>query len=173
MDRPTDEAPGAAAEPAAPFRSRTMTVERDWIDYNGHLNMAYYNVLFDRCVDEAFHALGLGPDYIASCNASYFTAETHLCYLRELYEGAAVYATYRLLDYDAKRAHGFQELYHAEEGWLSATCELMTLHIDTARKRVSAWPDAAAGRLAMMKAAHDSVPVPPRVGRIISIRRTG
>ena len=36
------------------FVSRVLEVEKGWIDYNGHMNMAYYNVLFDRCSDEAF-----------------------------------------------------------------------------------------------------------------------
>ncbi len=40
-----------------------MQVEKQWIDYNGHLNMAYYNVLFDRCADEAFELFGMGPGY--------------------------------------------------------------------------------------------------------------
>ena len=48
----------------APFVSSVMTVEPAWIDYNGHLNMAYYNVLFDRAVDEAFELLGCGLDYV-------------------------------------------------------------------------------------------------------------
>ena len=49
-------------EPAffAPFVSSPMRVEAGWIDYNGHLNMAYYNVLFDRAVDEAYELLGCG-----------------------------------------------------------------------------------------------------------------
>ncbi|HTQ82203.1 MAG TPA: thioesterase family protein, partial [Pseudolabrys sp.] len=46
---------------AAPFVSSVMTVEPQWIDYNGHLNVAYYNVLFDRAVDELYELLGLGP----------------------------------------------------------------------------------------------------------------
>ena len=46
----------------APFVSKPMDIEKDWIDYNGHLNMAYYNVLFDRCSDEAFEAMGMGLD---------------------------------------------------------------------------------------------------------------
>ncbi len=41
-----------------------MRVEPQWIDYNGHLNMAYYNVLFDRCVDEAYELLGIGQHYL-------------------------------------------------------------------------------------------------------------
>ena len=48
----------------APFVSSVMTVEPAWIDYNGHLNMAYYNVLFDRAVDEVFELLGCGADYV-------------------------------------------------------------------------------------------------------------
>src|SRR5690606_23591420 len=51
-----------AAIDTAPFISSVMTVEPQWIDYNGHLNMAYYNVLFDRAVDQFFEALGIGPD---------------------------------------------------------------------------------------------------------------
>jgi acyl-CoA thioester hydrolase len=48
----------------APFVSSVMRVEPAWIDYNGHLNMAYYNVLFDRCVDEAYELLGIGLSYL-------------------------------------------------------------------------------------------------------------
>ena len=53
-------------EPAffAPFVSAPMRVEPGWIDYNGHLNMAYYNVLFDRAVDEVYELLGCGLAYL-------------------------------------------------------------------------------------------------------------
>ena len=71
----------------APFVSSVMTVEKDWIDYNGHLNMAYYNVLFDRAVDEAFELLGCGLDYVKNRKHSCFTAEVHVRYLRELHAG--------------------------------------------------------------------------------------
>ena len=47
----------------APFVSQAMDIEKDWIDYNGHLNMAYYNVLFDRCSEAALDALGMGANY--------------------------------------------------------------------------------------------------------------
>ena len=64
----------------APFVSSTMQVEPSWIDYNGHMNMAYYHVLFDRAVDEAFEVVGLGPDYVAERRCSYFSAEVHTLY---------------------------------------------------------------------------------------------
>jgi len=61
----------------APFVSSLMKVEPAWIDYNGHLNMAYYNVLFDRAVDEVFELLGCGADYVKK-GFSTFTAEVHV-----------------------------------------------------------------------------------------------
>ena len=71
----------------APFVSSVMTVEPAWIDYNGHLNMAYYNVLFDRAVDEVFELLGCGAEYVKK-GFSTFTAEVHVRYLRELHAKA-------------------------------------------------------------------------------------
>ncbi len=68
-----------------PFVSSVMRVEPGWIDYNGHLNMAYYNVLFDRAVDEVYELLGLGLAYVEVSRHSTFTAEVHVRYLRELH----------------------------------------------------------------------------------------
>jgi acyl-CoA thioester hydrolase len=158
-------------EPAffAPFVSSVMRVEPAWIDYNGHLNMAYYNVLFDRCVDEAYELIGCGLVYLEQTRHSTFTAEVHVRYLRELHEGDPVRATFQLLDYDAKRIHYFQELRHAEEGWLSATSENMTLHVDMTAKKTAPFPDFIAVQLARMKAAHAHLPLPDGVGRRIAM----
>src|SRR6516225_4093600 len=89
----------------APFVSSVMRVDPAWIDYNGHLNMAYYNVLFDRAVDEAFELVGVGPSYVRRSRRSFFTTEVHLRYLRELHLGDPVRVTLQLLDYDRKRLH--------------------------------------------------------------------
>src|ERR1700686_5429314 len=121
-------------EPAvpAPFVSSVMRVEPGWIDYNGHLNMAYYNVLFDRAVDEVYELLGCGLGYVEAIRHSCFTAEVHLRYLRELHAGDPVRVTFQLLAFDAKRLHYFEQLFHAEEGWVSATSENLSLHVDMA-----------------------------------------
>src|SRR5437588_6632166 len=87
----------------APFVSSLMHVEPSWIDYNGHLNMAYYNVLFDRCVDEAYELIGCGAEYLRTQAHSTFTAEVHVRYLREVNVGDPVRVSLQLLDYDAKR----------------------------------------------------------------------
>jgi acyl-CoA thioester hydrolase len=150
--------PKQLPEPAffAPFVSSPMRVEPGWIDYNGHLNMAYYNVLFDRAVDEVYDLLGCG-----------------LVYLRELNAGDLVRVTFQLLDFDAKRLHYFEELHHAEQGWLSATSENMALHVDMAARKTVPFPQNIAARLAEMKAAHASLPVPDGVGRRIAMPERG
>jgi acyl-CoA thioester hydrolase len=163
LDRPDPE-------PAffAPFVSSPMRVEDAWIDYNGHLNMAYYNVLFDRAVDEVYEVLGLGLAYVEESRHSTFTAEVHVRYLRELHAGDPVRVTFQLLGFDAKRLHYVEQLFHAEEGWLSATSENMALHVDMAAKKTATFPERITARLARMKAAHAGLPIPPGVGRRIA-----
>ena len=153
----------------APFVSSVMRVEQSWIDYNGHLNMAYYNVLFDRCVDEAYELLGIGPHYLNTQKHSTFTAEAHVRYLREINENDPVRVTFQLLDYDSKRVHYFQQLFHATDGWVSATSENMTLHVDMTAKKVAPFPETVMRRLGRMKAAHVRLPRPEAAGRSIAM----
>jgi acyl-CoA thioester hydrolase len=162
----------AMSDIPAPIVSSVMTVEPQWIDYNGHLNMAYYNVLFDRAVDEVYETLGIGPSYLKRAGHSTMTAEVHVRYLREIHEGAPVQVRFQLIDYDAKRMHYFEELVHATEGWLSATSENMTLHIDMTAKKVTPWPADVMERLARIKAAHSRLPLPDGAGRRIGMAKT-
>jgi acyl-CoA thioester hydrolase len=157
----------------APFVSSLMRVEPAWIDYNGHLNMAYYNVLFDRAVDEVFELLGCGLDYVRTRRHSCFTAETHVRYLRELKAEDPVRVTFQLLDYDHKRMHFFEHLLHANEGWVSATSENMSLHVDMEQKRTAPFPAAIASALGSMKAMHARLPYPQGAGRRIAMPGSG
>lgn len=153
----------------APFVSSLMRVEPQWIDFNGHLNMAYYNVLFDRAIDEAYNLIGIGHSYLKATGHTTFTAEAHVRYVREIHEGDPVRVTFQLLAYDAKRIHSFQQLFHAREGWLSATSENMTLHVDLTAKKVTPFPEQVSAALARLHAAHAALPVPDGVGRRIAM----
>lgn len=154
----------------APFVSSVMSIEPGWIDYNGHMNMAYYNVLFDRCADEAYELLGLGADYAETRGFTTYTAEFHICYLRELHLSDKVTCTLQLVDFDEKRFHTFQELRHVD-GWVAATGETMGLHIDMSGPRVAPFPQDVLDKFAAMHEAHAALPRPERVGRSIGIPR--
>ncbi len=155
---------------AAPFVSSVLEIQKDWIDYNGHLNMAYYNVLFDRCSDEAFELMGMGPNYARDRKLTVYTAEVHICYVRELHLDHRVTASLQILDHDAKRIRFFQELRHTD-GWLAATSENLILHVDMAGPKVAPFPADIAEKIEAMAAAHATLPVPERAGRSIGIRR--
>jgi acyl-CoA thioester hydrolase len=157
----------------APFVSSVMQVEPEWIDYNGHMNVAYYTALFDRAFDEALQLLGAGTDYVKRDRHSYFTAESHARYLRELLVGTPVRVTVQLLGYDAKRLHLFQQLYHATEGWMAATLETLALHVDVGGKKAVAAPPHVAERLAEMRRAHALLPIPEAAGRRIKMPAQG
>jgi acyl-CoA thioester hydrolase len=154
---------------ATPFVSSVHKVEDQWIDYNGHFNMAYYNVIFDRAGDEAFLLLGLGPDYVKRTNCSFFTLEAHVTYLRELHAGDAVKVTFRLLDHDAKRVHYVEQMYHAEDNWLAAVSEHIVIHVDMTAKKSSPFPLGIRERIAMMLESHRHLPIPCQVGHKIGI----
>ena len=153
----------------APFLSSVMAIEPAWIDHNGHLNVAYYSVLFDRAIDELYVPLGLGPDYLKATNHSTMVVECHLRYLREVHIDAPLRITAQLVGFDAKRFHVYQEMLHAEEGWLSATCETMTVHVDMAAKKVAPFPQDVLAALERVRGAHAALPVPAAVGRKIAM----
>lgn len=151
----------------APFVSSTRRVDPAWIDHNGHMNLAYYHVLFDHGVDEACLMIGIGPEYVATRKSGLFAAEAHVHYRRELLVTMPVRATVQLVDYDDKRLHLWTELRHAEEGWLSATCETMLLHVDLGTRKVSTFPADIIANIATMKAAHSGLPRPEGLGRVM------
>src|SRR6201996_200395 len=155
--------------PPAPFLSSVMQIEPQWIDYNGHLNMAYYNVMFDRAIDQLWLKLGIGPGYMKERNGSTFTAECHVRYLREIHLGDPVQISILLVAADEKRLHTFQQLRHATEGWLSATSENMTVHIDMAKRKVAPFPADIQARIAAVASTHAAVPRPEGIGRKIGM----
>ena len=151
-------------------RSPLMDVEAQWTDYNGHLNMAYYNVLFDRAADHGLSSLGINLDYVQNRKLTIYTAEIHVCYVRELHQGQKVFATFHLVDFDEKRLHVYQELHH-EDGWLAATSEVLSLHIDMSGPKVAPFPEDILVNVKAMAEKHAKLELPARVGRSIGIRR--
>lgn len=153
----------------SPFVSSVMRVEPQWIDYNGHMNMAWYHVLFDRAVDEAFAQAGLGPDYLEARGMSTFAAECHILYKREIGTGDKVRVTLQLVGFDDKRLHFYMEMRHAVEGWVVAATENLALHVDMKTRKVTPFPPDILANLAIMQAAHGQMSRPALIGRIIGL----
>ena len=153
----------------APITCPIQRVEKTWIDYNGHMNMAYYNLAFDRGVDHAYDLLGIGADYARSGAGSCFVLEAHVTYLQELVLDDPIEIRFRLLDWDVKRLHYFEEMYHAEQGYLAATSEQLAMHVHMQTRRSAPFPEAAQAEIAALFEAHQDLSRPGQIGRVMGI----
>ena len=131
-----------------PAATHDDVVIADWIDRNGHLNLAYYLVLFDRATDVLFDRLGIGAAYSAASGYSLFVVETHTLYERELALGARVRIDCHVLGADEKRLHLAHEMFRAGEAGRVALLEGMVLHVDLGSRRTAPFPAAIAATLA-------------------------
>lgn len=156
---------------AAPTICPPETVIEDWIDYNGHLNMAFYNVIFDRAVDHVYDYLGIGEDYARRGIGSCFTMEVHVHYLQELSLGDEVEVHFQLLDFDVKRVHFFERLYHRQQGYIAATSEQIGMHVDMTSRRSAPFPATAMDKLEGLKTVHSQLEIPTEVGHRIGIKK--
>ena len=145
-------------------------VRPEWIDANGHMNVGYYVVVFDFATDAWWDHVGLTREYKTRNNVMTFALESHVMYLREVREGDPLRFATRLIDFDRKRIHYFHEMYHAEEGYLAATNELLSLHVSGETRRSAPFAPGIESRLAELLAAHRQQDVPPQVGRRIGLR---
>ncbi|HRQ58978.1 MAG TPA: thioesterase family protein [Azoarcus taiwanensis] len=145
-------------------------IRPEWIDYNGHMNVAYYVLAFDQGTDRFLADMGLDADYLRA-GGSTFALEMHVTYDRELHLDAPYEVRTQLVDADTKRLHLFHRMFHAEEGWLAATNEVITMHIDMATRRSAPFPAVIQDSVDRMLTAHAKIPRPDGLGRVIGIRR--
>ena len=154
----------------APCETR-LEILPEWTDQNGHMNVAYYVLAFDRATDTLYDRLGIGWSYLERERRSLFTLAMNLDYLGEVFAGDRVRIVSRLVDHDHKRIHYFHEMQHEAKGFVAATNELLAMHVDMATRKSEPFPAAVRKRLAEMQAAQATLPLPPRLGRRLGIRR--
>lgn len=143
----------------------------EWIDINDHMNVAYYLLVFDQAVDALWDRFGLTEEYIRMHSSSTIAVESHVTWQREIVEGTNFIVTSQILAFDDKRIHQFQGLYHADEGFLAATCEWMNLHFDTNIRRVAPWPDEIRARIAEFADNQGDCPWPAEAGQRMHINQ--
>ena len=144
-----------------------VRVRPEWIDYNGHMNVGYYHVAFDDASTPFFHWLGLSPEYRSRHQVTTFALETHLNFLREVKLDEPLRFAARLLSYDAKRIHFLMEMFHAEQGFLAATYESLSMHVDMRTRRTAPMGAELLARMEAVMRAHAALPRPWQVGHVI------
>ncbi len=165
----------SAGQERLPLVGSPCVIQPEWCDYNGHMNMAYYAVVFDRAVDAAFASLGLDGDWRRRSGCSFFSLSALYHYLREVKAGETVRMTFRVLDVDAKKVHFFQEMYRlsdeGSEAVRAATAEVLAVHIDMTTRRSAPMADAVRALFETERARWAHLPLPPEAGARVGIRR--
>ena len=153
----------------APFETDRLFVRPEWIDYNGHMNVAYYIKAFDEAFDELYVIMGVDGAAIRRTGISTFTAEMHITYQREVKEGDHLRITTQLIDFDAKRMHFIQCMYHADDR-LSGGDRRVAHHVRRPQSTKSNRIPGTAARLSRGDEARPrGVALPPESGRRISL----
>lgn len=155
----------------APITVTGNPVLPEWVDYNGHMNVAYYLLNFDRALDVMYDQIDIGIDYKTRTSNSTFTLQCQINYVRELMEGAPLRYTFQLLDYDRKRMHFFGRMFHAEEDYMAATLEWLAIHVNLGTRRAADMEAETLATLAELATAHAGLPRPPEAGQAIGIPR--
>lgn len=149
-----------------PYRE---VIDPAWTDYNGHLNVAYYALVFDRATDCFLDAIGIGARYAAETRASTFVVEAHTTYLKEVHAKAAVLVTTRLVAFDRKRIHYVHQMQLEQGGETVAMQEQLSVHVDLTTRRSAAWPEAIRTLLGAVAASDAQAGLPEGIGRSICL----
>jgi len=144
-------------------------VEPSWVDYNGHLNDAYYLVIFSRASDALMGMIGLDAAGRKTLGHTLYTLEVHLNYVHEVHEGVTVKVRTQLLGVDAKRVHLFHTLHRQDDGVLLATNEQMLINIDASCAKSTHFAPQVGERLQELACAHQTLPRPAHAGRAIAM----
>lgn len=143
----------------------------EWIDYNGHMNVAYYVLAFDLGVDALWRDFGITEEHVENNQSSTFAVETHVLYKQELKLEDPYVVTSQILAFDEKRIHQFQRMYHSQQGYLAATAEWMSLHVDLQKRKVAPWPKDILDGIKQVAAAQPDWGEPAEQGSAMLIQK--
>tara|TARA_B100000900_G_scaffold323648_1_gene283221 strand:+ start:715 stop:1182 length:468 start_codon:yes stop_codon:yes gene_type:complete len=112
-------------------------IKKEWTDYNSHMNMAYYVLVFDQLWENMLEKFKMGENSAKTTNMSTMVVETHTTYNNEVKEGDKVEVNLTYFDHDKKRLHYKLEMIEKSTNKLSATIEMISLYIDLSKRKVS------------------------------------
>ena len=120
-----------------PFHISDQTIKKEWIDYNNHMNMAYYVLVFDKVWEIILQKFKMGENSAKTSNMSTMVVETHTTYNNEVKLGDEVEINLTFFDHDKKRLHFKMEMIEKSSKKLSATLEMLSLYIDLKQRKVT------------------------------------
>ena len=156
----------AAKGPLNLHRERVLP---EWLDYNEHMNVAYYVLAFDHASDAFADHIGIGWDHTKTTRGSIFIVEAHIAYLREVVKDDPLRFATHVLDFDEKRIHFAHEMHQDDAGYHAATNDLMMLHVDLDLRRAVPMPDTVLDRLSEIHTRHATLSRPKGLSRAMGL----
>ena len=119
------------------FHLASRKIIKDWTDYNEHMNMAYYVLIFDEAWETMLNKFDMGGAKAQINKRSTMVVETRTTYDNEVKENEEVDVYLSYFDHDKKRLHYKLEMYEKSKNILSATTEVLSLYIDLNIRKVA------------------------------------
>mgnify|MGYP000028927915 CR=1 FL=1 len=116
---------------------KTFKISKEWVDYNSHLNMAYYVLIFDKAWEVMLEKFQMGETSAKTTKKSTMVVETHTTYNNEVKENEEVNINLIFFDHDKKRLHYKLEMIEKNSKKLSSTIEMISLYVDLKERRVA------------------------------------
>ena len=116
---------------------KSFRTKEEWIDYNDHMNMAYYILVFDQALEVALEKFKMGESAARDSNRSTMVVETYTKYLSEVKQGEEIDIHMTYFDHDKKRLHIKMEMIEKSKKKISATIEWISLYIDLSERKVT------------------------------------
>ena len=116
---------------------KSEKIVKDWTDYNGHLNVAFYVHVFDIAADVMLDNFKMGGTSAKQDKKTTFVAEMHTVYKQEVRLGEEVETYLTYVDHDKKRIHYRLSMFHKEKKYLAATNEVLSLYVDLIQRKVT------------------------------------
>jgi len=126
------------------FLLTTEKIIKDWTDYNNHMNLSYYILIFDRGAEVILSKFKMGEHSAKTTKKSTMVVETHTTYNNEVKEGSEVDILLTHFNHDKKRLHYKLEMHEKSNNILSATTEVLALYIDLNLRKVAEFEDEKA-----------------------------
>ena len=157
---------------SSPYKTRNQKVLPEWIDYNGHMNVAYYTLAFDKALDFFFEdVLGIGPTFVEKNKEGPFALKASYNYFSELLEEESFFVDISILDFDSKRVHVFGEMRKDKSLELSAVFETVLMNMDLSARTVKQYPDRVLELLSIFKSSLVVDNIPIEIGKRITLKK--
>ena len=115
----------------------TTKIVNEWTDYNNHMNLSFYILVFDKAAEKILSKFNMGEEAAIKTKRSTMVVETHTTYNNEVKEDDDVDVYLSYCDHDKKRLHYKLEMYEKSKKVLSATTEVLALYINLDLRKVA------------------------------------